>query len=276
MKDWQIIPEMVGCNAGLRMAAIQAVDAVEQGRHLALEGEPGTGRRLLARSAWGRKSPGAGSLFTLDCRIFSADGAEALLFGERSATGPHTTIRLGRLNLAAGGGLLLLHAESLPLKTQGRLAQSLGQYLLYPRGEAIQLLMTCAPSLHAPLSLHPELAALLVRVRVPALRERVDDIRAIAEAFLRTASPFETTRCSQALIDKFCAYSWPGNITELRAVLRRLVLEAHHGLLDVRHLADLMCRDENCFSLLQGSYQAPRIEAGTDPLDTLPETRSVQ
>jgi DNA-binding NtrC family response regulator len=275
MKDWQIIPELVGCNASLRMAAMQAVDAVEQCRHLVVEGEPGTGRRLLARSAWGRRSPGASSLFTMDCRIFNADGADALLFGERSSAGAHTTIRMGRLNLATGGGLLLLHAESLPLKTQGRLAQNLGQYLLYPRGEAIQLLLTCAPSLHAPLALHPELAALLVRVRVPALRERVEDIRAIAEAFLRNASPFKSIRCSQALIDKFCAYNWPGNITELRAVLRRLLLETHNGLLDVRHLADLMCRDESCFSLL-GSYRAPQIETGIDPLANLPETRSVQ
>ena len=276
MKDWQIIPEMVGCNASLRMAAIQAVDAVEQGRHLVVEGEPGTGRRLLARSAWGRRSPGAASLFTLDCRIFGADGAETLLFGERSSTGFHSTIHLGKLNLTMGGGLLLLHAESLPLKTQDRLAQSLGQYLMYPRGEAIQLLMTCAPSLGAPLSLHPELAALLVRVRVPALRERLEDIRAIAEAFLRNASPLESVRCSQALIDKFCAYHWPGNITELRAVLRRLLLEAHTGLLDVRHLADLMCRNENCFSLLQNGYPAPQMEAGIDPLAILPETRSAQ
>jgi DNA-binding NtrC family response regulator len=276
MNDWQIIPEMVGCNASLRMAAMQAVDAVEQGRHLVVEGEPGTGRRLLARSAWGRRSPGAASLFTLDCRIFGAEGAEALLFGERSSTGAHTTIRLGKLNLAGGGGILLLHAESLPLKTQGRLAQSLGKNLMCPRGEAVQLLMTCAPSLHAPLSLHPELAALVVRVRVPALRQRVEDIRAIAEAFLRATLPLETVRCSQALIDKFCSYNWPGNITELRTVLRRLVLEAHHGMLDVRHLADLMCRDENCFSLLQGSYPAPQVEAGSDSLVLLPETRSVQ
>jgi DNA-binding NtrC family response regulator len=227
MKDWQIIPEIVGCNASLRMAAMQAVDAVEQGRHLVVEGEPGSGRRLLARSAWCRRSPGAPfavhaglprlQLPMAPRRCSSANALPA---------GAHTTIRMGKLNLAVGGGLLLLHAEYLPLKTQGRLAQSLGQYLLYPRGEAIQLLMTCAPSLHAPLSLHPELAALLVRVRVPALRERVEDIRAIAEAFLRNASPFDAIRCSQALIDKFCAYNWPGNINELRSVLRRLLLEA--------------------------------------------------
>jgi hypothetical protein len=49
------------------MAALQAVDAIEQGRHLVVEGEPGSGRRLLARSAWCRRSPGrgAGSLLTL-------------------------------------------------------------------------------------------------------------------------------------------------------------------------------------------------------------------
>jgi DNA-binding NtrC family response regulator len=276
MKDWQIIPEIVGCNASLRMAAMQAVDAVKQGLHLVVEGEPGSGRRLLARSAWSRRSPGASSQFTLDCRIFNSDGAESLLFGERSPAGAIATTRTGKLNLAMGGGLLLLHAEYLPLKTQGRLAQTLGQYLLYPRGEAIQLLMTCSPSLHAPLSLHPELAALLVRVRVPALRERVEDIRAIAEAFLLNASPFDTIRCSQALIDKFCAYSWPGNVTELRSVLRRLVLETHNGLLDVRHVAGLMCRDESCFSLLQGGYGPPHVATDFHPLAAPAERNGMQ
>lgn len=276
MRDWQIIPEIAGCNAGLRMAAMQAVDAVEQGRHLVVEGEPGSGRRLLARSAWFRRSPGASSLFTLDCRIFNSDNAESLLFGERVLAGAHCTTRAGKLNLATGGGLLLLHAEYLPLKTQGRLAETLAQYLRYARGEAIQLLMTCAPSLHAPLSLHPELAALLVRVRVPALRERVEDIRIIAEAFLRNVSPLDTIRCSQALVDKFCAYNWPGNITELRTVLRRLVVGDHHGLLDVRHLADLMCRDESCFSLLQGGTGAPRVATDLHCLAAMPERGSLQ
>ena len=70
MRDWQVIPEIVGSNAILRMAAMQAIDAVEQGRHFVVEGEAGSGRRLLARSAWCRRSPGARSLFTLDCRMF--------------------------------------------------------------------------------------------------------------------------------------------------------------------------------------------------------------
>lgn len=276
MQDWKIIPEIVGCSATLRMAAMQAVEAVEQGRHLVLEGEAGSGRRLLARSAWCHRRPGSSSLFTLDCRVFPGDGAEMLLFGERSSVGAHTTIHLGKLNLAMGGGLLLLHAHHLPLQTQGRLAETLGQHLFQPRGGGVQLLMTCAPASHAPLSLHPELAALLRRVRVPALRERVEDIRAIAEAFLRNAKPFEHIGCSQALIDQFCAYEWPGNVTELRAVLRRLLLESRGGLLDVHHLADLMYRDESCFALLQRDFRQPRIDAGFSRLALAAERRSLQ
>ena len=277
MEDWQIIPELVGCNALLRMAAHQAVDAVEQGRHFIVEGEPGSGRRLLARSAWCRRSPGARSLLTLDCRMFHHDGAEMLLFGERCTNGSHKVIQLGKLNLAAGGGLLLLHVEYLPLKTQGRLAETLENHLFGPRAETIQLLLTSAPSLHAPLSLHPQLAAMLLRVRVPALRERVEDLRPIAEAFLRNAAPFEKIRCSQALIDRFCAYDWPGNVTELRSVLRRLLLQPHTGLLDVRHLADLVYRDEGCFGFLQGTRPVPaQISTGLLSQGASPENRNRQ
>jgi DNA-binding NtrC family response regulator len=272
MKDWQVIPEIVGCNATLRMASMQAVDAVDLGRHFVVEGEAGSGRRLLARCAWYRRGPGARSLFTLDCSMFQSDGIEALLFGERSSP------QLGKFNLAMGGGLLLLHAESLTLKTQSRLAHLLDECRRRQGEERIQLLMTCTPSPHASLPLHPDLAVQLLRVRVPALRERLEDIRAIAEAFLRYASPFERIRCSQALIDRFCGYDWPGNITELRSILRRLLLEPHGGFLDVRHLADLTCRDESCFALLQGTLHpgSSQFAGNFLPHDAPPEGRSIQ
>ncbi len=100
MKEWQVIPEIIGCNAMLRMAAMQAVDAVELERHFVVEGEPGSGRRLLARSAWCRRRPGARSLFTVDCRMLRGNGAETLLFGESSSSGFQLTTRPGTLNLS--------------------------------------------------------------------------------------------------------------------------------------------------------------------------------
>lgn len=256
MNNWQMIPEIVGCNVNVRSAAIQMMDALEHGGHVVIEGEVGSGRRLLARSAWARRSPGARSLFTLDCHLFGGDAAEALLFGEHSIADNHPMLHGGRFNLGMSGGLLLLHAQELAVRTQTRLAQALDPTLCRPRGEGMQLMVTCTPLSDGSLPIYPGLAGMLRRIKLPPLRERVEDIRPIVEAFLRNASPFERVHCSQALIDRFCEYDWPGNITELRSVLRRLLLEPHNGFLDVRHLADLICRDESCFTLLQ------RIPAG--------------
>jgi len=189
------------------MAAMQAVDAVEQGRHFLVEGEAGSGRRLLARAAWCAEVP-AHVRCSMDCacslRWRRGAAVRRALLQQR----PHALIR--KLNLAVGGGLLLLHTESLPLKAQSRLAQVLGDSLFRPRSEATQVMMTTTPSNHTPESFHPDLVALLLRIRVPALRERVEDIRSIAETFLHNALPFDRVRCSQALIDRFCAYHWPG------------------------------------------------------------------
>ena len=81
MKEWQVIPEIVGCNAMLRMAAMQAIDAVELERHFVVEGELGKRPPSPGAQRVVRGSPGARSLFTLDCRMFQSDGAEMLLFG---------------------------------------------------------------------------------------------------------------------------------------------------------------------------------------------------
>ena len=119
---------------------------------------------------------------------------------------------------------------------------------------------------------------MLMRVRVPALRERLEDIRAVAEALLRNASPFDTIRCSQALIDRFCNYEWHRNITELRSVLRRLLLQPHGGLLDVCHLDDLISSDESCFGFLPASVRPiPSPNSSSFLVHSLsPQSRSLQ
>lgn len=251
MKDnWQMVPETVGTNAKLRMAVIQAMRAVEEGRHFLVEGEAGSGRRLLARRAWAQHAPGVCTLFTLDCRVFCASDTELLLFGERQIHDGHTTIQLGRLNLAAGGGLLLLHVESLPARTQLRLAAALTETARRTRAESFQLMLTADNTTVKANWLEPELAAMLLPIHVPPLRERVEDIPALCEAFLRTMAPFDAVVCSPALLARFSNYAWPGNVAELRSVLRQLMLEPHGRQLDVKHLKHLN-RDRGSAAMLR-------------------------
>ena len=118
--------------------------------------------------------------------------------------------------------------------------------------------MTCGPALHAPLPLHPDLAGQLIRIHIPALRERPEDIRAIADAFLRNASPFERFRCSRR--SSTASAPMTGRAMSPNCVPRCGVFcwKPHDGLLDVRNLANLMCRDESRFAMLQGAFRPVR------------------
>lgn len=253
MNEWQIIPEIVGCNAALRRAALKAMETVEAGHSLLIEGAPGTGRRLLARCAWARRKPGSRSLFTMDCRLFGSEATEETLLGATAAMGTtHPRIHSGM-----HGGVLLLHVEELNRQTQERVLRLIEAQR--QRNSGVQLLMTCATEENLREALLPAFSGLVQRVRVPALCERIEDIRPITESFLRNASPFERVRCSQAMYEKFCAYDWPGNVTQLRGVLRRLMMLPHDGFLDIGLLAELMFHDDTCYALLEGMPPASQM-----------------
>jgi len=270
MRHWQINPEIVGRSSSLRRAVIQAIDAVEQGCHLLIEGEAGSGRRLLARSAWARCTPQDRCLLTVDCQMFGNAAVEALLFGGPSA--PRGIHGEELLQIPLTGGLLLLRGEAMLRNTQLRLAAALRAASQRPPHARLQIVMICEPLPDACDTIDRALANNMVRVCVPALRDRSDDIPAIVESFLHNVSPYERMRCSHALMERFRTYSWPGNVTELRTVLRRLMLQPHSGILDVRHLADMTLCDESCFALLHDMTPAP----GTAPMIDVPLNRSLQ
>jgi DNA-binding NtrC family response regulator len=244
MNHWQMIPELAGHDAHLRRAVQQTMDVIVNGNHLLIEGEAGTGRRTLARSCWRRASSGNRPLFTLDCHTFSAEVTGEFLFGARSRYG--AMLHDGGFHLAMSTGLLLLHIDELAASVQGRLAEALDSNLRHQHGTTAQLILTCDRALDSAPSLEPSLLRFLRRVRMPSLRERRADIELIAEAFLRKARPYSSIRCSPALIERLCMHDWPGNVTELRSVLRRLLLEPHGDLLDVHHLDKLMS-DEDAY-----------------------------
>jgi two-component system nitrogen regulation response regulator NtrX len=191
-------------------------------------GERGSGRESAARRihAGGRQS---GEAFVhVPCAALDADAASEALFGADGRT--------GRIALARRGTLFLEDADRLDPAVQQRLAPLIGSS---PFGEPeVRWLAGTGPD---PSSLEPSLRGRLevIRIAVPSLRERREDIPALAERFMRAfareygkAEKRFAPECLAALT----AWRWPGNVRELRNLVERLLLVAPE---EVVHVSDL-------------------------------------
>ncbi len=204
-----------------------------------LRGEVGTGRKLAARSVH-RKSPRAGRPFVVvDCSALSPEGMCAELFGDEH-TGER---RLGRIELAAGGTLLLDAVDTLSPEAQVRLLHMLEEGMAWRIGGLepvrldVRLLAASEDRLAAAVDAGRFRADLYYRLNVveltlPPLRERGADLMRLARFYLeRVAAGRPRLRgFSQAAMDAMSRHPWPGNVGELVSRIRRSVTVAEGRL----------------------------------------------
>jgi DNA-binding NtrC family response regulator len=209
-----------------------------------IEGEEGVGKGVIAR-ALHLGSPRAGGPFVrFDCASLPEEMFEPALFGVESAAG----IRRGRAELAEGGTLVLDGAEHLPAHAQVLLLR-----LLQDRGferaggtrtvrADVRVLATASGDLGEAVrearfreDLFYQLA--VVRIAVPPLRERPEDIPVLVEHLLRELAREHgrrPRRVTRGLMDRLVAHAWPGNVAELKHALEGLLLTAKgRGALDL-------------------------------------------
>src|SRR6185503_17497814 len=105
-------------------------------------------------------------------------------------------------------------------------------------------------------------------IHLPALRERPEDVTAIAESLLADLNrkhECKVVDMSQAVLDTLVRYQWPGNVRELRNVLERAVIIAGEGSVEMKHLpAHLQSRAVAAVTGASSSEEAPRIIAPED------------
>jgi DNA-binding NtrC family response regulator len=209
-----------------------------------IEGEEGVGKGVIAR-ALHLGSPRAGGPFVrFDCASLPEEMFEPALFGVESGAG----IRRGRAELAEGGTLVLDGAEHLPAHAQVLLLR-----LLQDRGferaggtrtvrADVRVLATASGDLGEAVrearfreDLFYQLA--VVRIAVPPLRERPEDIPVLVEHLLRELAREHgrrPRRVTRGLMDRLVAHAWPGNVAELKHALEGLLLTAKgRGALDL-------------------------------------------
>ena len=210
-----------------------------------ITGESGTGKELVARAIHVGSLRRAAMFLPYNCTTTTRDLADSQLFGHRrgSFTGA-VTDQPGLIRSAAGGTLFLDEIGDLPLDVQPKLLRFLEQGEVMPVGETrpqkvdVRVLAATNADLEQRVSegkfredLYYRLA--VIRIRVPSLRERRDEIPHLAMFFLREACERlakPDIELSTAALDLFAQYLWPGNVRQLKNEIQRAVaLSAPNG-----------------------------------------------
>jgi two-component system response regulator HydG len=216
---------------------------LEQARQVAptratvlIEGPEGAGKSRLAETLHHHSPRREARFVWMSCAALGDSALERELFG--SLDGERGTP--GRIELAAGGTLFLEDIERIPATVQVRLLRVLNDRAFERVGGGetrradIRLIGATAVDLEAEVGagrfredLRVRLA--LVRVRMPALAERAEDIPFLVESFIREFNREHSRRVSgvtAGVLERLAAYAWPGNVRELRNTIEGMVVFA--------------------------------------------------
>ena len=216
-----------------------------------LHGETGAGKELIARAIHAASPRARRPFVTVDCGSIPDTLIENELFGhERGAFTGAERQQPGKLESANGGTLFLDEIGNLSWSAQARLLRVLQEREFYRVGgvKAIPIDVRLISASHHDLAedvakgtFREDLLYRLCdyRIAIPPLRARQEDILHLARHFLAEANVELGKRVSDfsdAAVRALLSYRWPGNVRQLRSVVRRAALFASH-LIDVSHLA---------------------------------------
>ena len=211
-----------------------------------ITGESGTGKELVARTLHERSRRSSGPFVAVNCTAVADGVLESELFGhERGAfTGAGGTHR-GFFEMASGGSLFLDEIGDIPAKMQGELLRVLqeGEIRRVGGSAAIKIDVRVISATNRELDaevaagrLRKDLAYRLnvVSLRVPALRDRGDDIVSLARYFASRQATLlgqPEPRITDEAMDKLRGHVWPGNVRELENALARAVAMCQRGVI---------------------------------------------
>ena len=230
---------MVGVEGGLREVDADLDRAARADSVVLIRGETGTGKELVARAVHQRSARARGPFIAVNCAALTSSLIESELFGVADKAATSTAARAGRFELADGGTLFLDEVGDVPLEFQVKLLRVLQekevQRVGATQGRKVNVRVIAAT--HQPLEAMVEDGSFrkdlyyrlnVVNIDVPPLRERPDDVAALARHFLDQLN-CEMSRhvtLSDAAIDALRSHDWPGNVRELRNLMERAVVRA--------------------------------------------------
>ncbi|MDQ2138974.1 nitrogen regulation protein NR(I) [Alcaligenaceae bacterium A4P071] len=195
-----------------------------------ITGESGTGKELVARALHGHGARHTGPFVALNAAAIPRDLLEAELFGhERGAFTGANTLRRGRFEEAHGGTLFLDEIGDMPIELQTRLLRVLAEGNFYRVGGAqpVRVDVRIVAATHQPLEQRVEQGLFredlfhrlnVIRLRLPPLRERTEDIPSLAQHFLTQSARslgVPVKRLTNEAMVALSGFEFPGNVRQL-------------------------------------------------------------
>jgi two-component system, NtrC family, nitrogen regulation response regulator NtrX len=258
--------------AGVLRAGVEKV--APTGSRVLIHGPAGSGKEVVARMVHARSRRADGPFVVLNCATLAPTRFEEELFGLEAGSDPMASPRrAGVLERAHGGTLLLDEVSDMPLETQGKIVRALQDQTFERLGGSqrvkvdVRVLSTTNRDLHQEIAggrfredLFYRLA--VVPLKVPALKDRREDIPPLAELFMvRSAetSGMPARELSTDAVAALQAYDWPGNVRQLRNLMDWLLIMAPGGAADA----------------IRADMLPPEIGAGAQALLTIDPTADI-
>ena len=233
--------ELTGNGHAVEQLRAMVEKVAPTGSRVLIQGPAGCGKEVVARMIHARSRRADGPFVALNCATLNPARFEEELFGVEAGPDPQTMPRrAGVLERAHGGTLLLDEVSDMPMETQGKIVRALQDQAFERLGGSqrvkvdVRVLSTTNKDLQAEIAagrfredLYYRLT--VVPLRVPALRERREDIPMLATQFLHRSADtagIPSRDLSTDALTALQAYDWPGNVRQLRNLMDWLLIMA--------------------------------------------------
>jgi two-component system nitrogen regulation response regulator NtrX len=231
--------DLVGASPAINQLRQQIERVAPTGSRVLITGAPGSGKEVVGRLLHARSRRAAGPFVPVNCATMRPDWLEIELFG-CEASNDGMPRKVGTFERAHGGTLFLDEVADMPLETQGKIVRALQEQTFERVGGSRRVEVDVRVVASSNRELSGEIAAgrfredlfyrlNVVPIRVPALRERREDIPLLARHFVQRGA--EAARISprdfgEDALAALQAYTWPGNVRQLRNVIDWLLIMA--------------------------------------------------
>jgi two-component system C4-dicarboxylate transport response regulator DctD len=236
---------MIGRSRAMQEVYARIEVAARSEAPVLIVGETGVGKELVARAIHAQSARARGPFVPVNAGALPESMLESELFGHArgSFTGALAE-REGKLVMASGGSLLLDEIESISARAQVQLLRVLDDGIMEPLGSDkprrvdIRLLSASNADMEEGVrggSIREDFyhRIMVLRIPVPPLRERAEDIPLLVSHFLRQASErngIPVPEIPKEALERMLSHPWPGNVRELKNAVERLVITSHRGV----------------------------------------------